>query len=126
MAGSLKAFTYESDEGVLYGVRRDESAAEATSGGTALFAAFASGRPNIATGIKCRYINTVLSTDPNIKKRFEVGRPTVFAAINAGGSIIEGAGGLVSGGTYLVTSKVGEVCRFLTAADTGQIDGDNP
>lgn len=126
MAGSLKAFTYESDEGVLYGVRRDESGGEATFGGASLFASFVAGRPNIATGIKCRYINTVLSTDPNIKKRFEVGRPSVFNSINAGGQIIEAAGGLVAGGTYLVTSKVGEVCRFLTAADTGQIDGDNP
>lgn len=126
MSGSIKAFTYECDDGTLYGVRRDESASEATAGGITLYAPYVAGRASIATGVRERYVNTVLSTDSNIKRVFKIGRAEVFAALTNGSQIIEASGGLANGGTYSVTSKVGERARFLTATDTAQIDGDNP
>lgn len=127
MTGSIRAFLYEDDFGTLYGVRKDESAAEATlSNGSTLYNNYTSGTPAIRTGLKQRYVNTVLSTDPSIKRKFEIGRMTVFNSIVAGTTITEAAGGLAAGGTYNVLSKVGEKSRFLTVADTGQLDGDNP
>lgn len=126
MTGSRKAFAYESDNGVSYGVLRDESKSEATAGGVTLFAPFTNGLANIPTGVSARYVRAVLSTDSNIRRQFEVGRADVFAALSPGSQIVEAAGGLAAGGTYIVTTKVGERARFLSTSDTGQNDGDNP
>lgn len=126
MAGSRKNFGYEADNGTVYGVNKDESKAESTSGGVTLFQPFTAGLPNLPCGLKKRYVNAVLSTDSNIKARFEIGRATVFATLTSGSQIVEASGGLMTGGTWNITGKVGEVMRLLAAGDTGQTDGDNP
>lgn len=126
MTGSRRAFNYQADDGQNYGVVKDESAAEATVGGTVLFGNFTNGTANLPCGIRKRYVNAVLDTDSSIRRKFEVGNRLLFNSITNGTKITEAAGGLAAGGVYSVTNKVGEKARFLTANDTGQIDGDNP
>jgi hypothetical protein len=127
MAGSIRAFEYETDNGQKFGVRQDESASEATLNGVMLMDNYVSGTPQLPCGVKKRYVNTVLSTDPTITKRFVIGDALQFnTSAVAGTSIVEAAGGLSAGGTWNITSKVGERQTFLRSNDTGQIDGDNP
>lgn len=126
MTGSIRNFLYEDSFGNNWGVRKDESSAEALSGSNKLFNDYTAGTQQLPRGIRMRYVNAVLSTDPSIRKRFEIGRQAIFNSVQPGSQIIEAPGGLSMGGTYNVTSKVGEFVRLLTVGDTGQLDGDNP
>jgi hypothetical protein len=125
MTGSRRGFGYETDDGQVYGVNKDESAAEATAGGVTLFPPLVAGSLNLPGGVKKRYVNTVLQGS-TIARRFEIGRSTVFQALTAGNVIVEQGGGLAGGGNYEVLSKVGEKRSFVRGGDTGQTDGDIP
>lgn len=127
MTGSRRAFIYNSDDGSAYGIERDESSGEASAaGGILLLDPYVAGTPTLPCGIRPRYVNAVLTTDSNVRKRFVVGSALTMQGIQGGTPIVEGAGGLAAGGTYNVTSKVGERARLLRTSDTGQTDGDNP
>lgn len=126
MTGSIRSFIYQADDTTNYGVKKDESAGEATVGGVVLFSNYTAGTPRIPVGLRKRYCNAVLSTDSAVRRVFEVGNRALFQTITVGSQIIEAAGGLAAGGTYNVLSKVGERNSFLVVSDTGQIDGDNP
>jgi hypothetical protein len=121
MAGSNVWRTYTTDAGVASSVFRDESNAEAVSGSAPMLTAFAAGNPGLNSLVTPRYVNCVLSTDANRRKRFTVGTLATFNAITAGSTIVEAG---TNGGTWNVTSKVGERIRIPTGTDTGQTDGD--
>jgi hypothetical protein len=124
MSGSLTWRNYKADAGTDHAVFRDESNAEATSStttGTTLLAPLVVGTNSIPGNIKPRYVNTQLSTNPVIKKRFIVGTLAIFSAIAAGASITENTTPVQ---VWNVTSKVGEKIRIPTSVDSGQTDGD--
>jgi hypothetical protein len=124
MSGSIKDFSYTSDDGVKYAVRRDESNGEATVGGAALLGAFTVGATYTPCGLRARYVNTVLSTDARVRKVFTVGTVATFGTISAGSAITEASGGRNPGGVFSVLSKVGERSRLPKVQDTGLDDGD--
>jgi hypothetical protein len=124
MAGSMVYRNYTTDSGVGASLYRDESNAEATSGGTTLLQAFVPGNGGLSGFIKPRYVNTVLSTDPNRRKKFTVGTVALFNSIVSGAQILEGTG--ATGLTWNVSSKVGERAKIPSALDTGLTDGDQP
>lgn len=121
MSGSLTWRTYTTDAGVAVVVFRDESNAESTFGTLPMLTAFTVNAPGLSALVRPRYVNTVLSTDSTRRKRFIVGLISTFNAMNSGAQIVE-TGAL--GGTWNVTSKVGERVRIPTAVDTAQTDGD--
>jgi hypothetical protein len=123
MSGSLTWRTYTGDNGTQYSVFRDESNSEsvASTGVAPLLGAFVVGAPGLPATIKQRYVNTSLSTNSAIKKRFVIGTVSAFGAIVAGTTITENT---TPAQVWNVTGKVGERQRIPTSVDTGQTDGD--
>jgi hypothetical protein len=125
MAGSLKWFNYETDQGVAYAILNDESKAEATisTGGTGL-AEFTTGAETLPRGIRPRYVNCFDTAVPTRKARIKIGDPATFGLITAGTTITEAGGTLSPGATWRVTSKRGEQATLPFSGDTGITDGD--
>jgi hypothetical protein len=123
MSGSLTWRTYTGDNATQYSVFRDESNAEsiASTNVSPMLGAFVLGAGGLPSLIKPRYVNTSLSTNPLIKKRFIVGTLAIFNSITAGTTILENT---TPAQTWNVTGKVGERSRIPTSVDTGQTDGD--
>jgi hypothetical protein len=121
MSGSLVWRTYTTDAGVGSSVFRDESNAESTIGTATCLTAFVAGNPGLNSLVKPRYVNTQFSTDPTRRKRFIIGLLATYNSIGAGSTVVETGS---AGGTWNVTSKVGERSRIPTSVDTGQTDGD--
>jgi hypothetical protein len=118
MAGSLRWFNYTSDAGQNFAVFLDESNSKGvgTPGGSLFPAAFTLA-PQLAAGVKKRYLNCFLATDPTQRRRFYVGTLAAYNALQDGGTIL--AGGL----TWNVSSAQGERRRSPYVGDTGQTDG---
>ncbi len=121
MSGSLVWRTYTTDAGLATVVFRDESNCEAVFGTLPMLTPFTVNAPGLSTLVKPRYVNAVLSTDSNRRKRFIVGLVSTFNAMNAGAQIVEAG---AAGGTWNVTSKVGERGRIPSSVDTALTDGD--
>lgn len=121
MSGSLTWRTYTTDAGVASSVFRDESNAESTVGSATCLTAFVAGNPGLSSLVRPRYVNTQLSTDPTRRKRFIIGLLATYNTIGPGSTVIETG---TAGGTWNVTSKMGERSRIPSSVDTGQTDGD--
>lgn len=120
MSGSRRWFNYESDNGVNYAVELDESNAESNIGGIRLCGDLQAGTPLFPGRAKKRYVNTISTADPNVRRIFWIGEPTVFNALVEGDAIADGAV------TYSILSKRGEQFTFPNPVDSLQLDGDTP
>lgn len=127
MAGSRRFFGYTTDDGVVLAVDQDESNAESAALGFSSVPGAVAERPELrykSTSdfpIQLRYI-LAERTDADgrtVKRKFHVGstgsgtvwQPQVVVAT-------------ISGQTWTITAKVGEVRHYIAFADTGLIDGD--
>jgi hypothetical protein len=136
MAGSLNWFRYQDDAGTSYSIFVDESNAKATCGGVQLCLNRTASSPLLPGGYKKRYVNAVLTSNPNIKRRFHVGNPLAIPQILAGAAFLAGVYP-VAGDTavtpvaWTVGSYRGERSKTppalnTTAGDTGLTDGTAP
>jgi hypothetical protein len=78
MAGALRFFRYDSDDGKEYGFRLDRtnSVATVTVGGQPVFPTLAGGAPIGLTaprGLSPRYANTYSKDDPSRRRKFPIG-----------------------------------------------------
>ena len=136
MAGSLTYRTYVADSGVSYSIKIDESNAQAAvSGGSAspLCPVRTGNFPAPPTGLKYRYLLCFNQAEPDQKRRFTVGDPTVIVSATAPGATLtaEAYPGATdtpgSNVTWIITAYRGEKSRgipAITATDTGLTDGD--
>lgn len=135
MAGSLVYREYESDSGLKYGIRTDESNAESVVGGQVLSLPRTTNTGNVPQGLRPRYVLAFNQDNPAQKKRFIVGNPSAIGPIFAIGSTIitnpstTDGDGVEGTKTFVVTAYRGERINFIPAAggnvsDTGLDDGD--
>jgi hypothetical protein len=120
MSGSLTWRSYTTDAGTVVSLFRDESNSDSKIGANTLLGDLVVGSPGLSNLIKPRYVNTVLSTDATRRKRFIVGTLAIYNTIGAGTQITETGS---AGGTWNISSKVGERSKIPQTADTGQVDG---
>lgn len=118
--GSRRWFEYGADDAQVYAVELDESNAESNIGGIRLCADVVAGTGLLPSRSKMRYVNTVLTTDLNVRRRFWIGEKVVFDNIVPGDAIADG------GDAYTILSKRGEAFTFPNLIDTAQTDGDTP
>lgn len=135
MAGSLSWRRYDSDAGVSYAIKMDESNANATQGtGGVLCAVPTATHPRLPQGVAKRYILCQAIGNPSIRRKFYVGSTTRFAALQAAASTpISGPDYPTSldatGGTAIqwqISYFKGEISKLpaaFNATDTGLTDG---
>jgi hypothetical protein len=136
MAGSLNWFRYQDDSATSYSIFIDESNARATVGGIQLCLNRSAASPQLPAGLKKRYLNATLTSNPSIKRRFYVGNPLAIPQILAGGAFLAGvypvtADTAVAAVAWTITSYRGEKSKTppalnATAGDTGLTDGTAP
>jgi len=124
MAGSLKWFRYTADDGIPYGIFRDESTTELINVAADLTGAIPAAV--LPSNLKPR---TVRIKSPNGLAAREITILSVarYTALNGVTPVVMGANDIDTGLTFTVTSKRGErVSRLPNAVDTGKLDGDQP
>jgi hypothetical protein len=131
MSGSVNWFAYTTDGGVLYSVRADESNARGTILGTRLLTARLARYPCLPRDFRKRYVNTVLASNPRIRRKFWVGNPLAWNKIGSGSIILawfrtseQIQTGRVD--AWRVQSRCGEELILppsISTGDTGLIDG---
>jgi hypothetical protein len=136
MAGSKRWFRYTDDGGTNYSVNLDESNSEATIGGIPLFLNRTAAHPIAPTGLRKRYINAFLTSNPAIKRKFWVGNPLAIAQVGLGGAFLAAvyptsADAASVAVAWTVTSFRGEKSSAppalsVAGGDTGLTDGDVP
>jgi hypothetical protein len=137
MAGSRRWFLYKDDSGTDYSVNLDESNSEATVGGVRLFLNRTIANPLLRKGIKLRYVNAYLQSNPLNKRKFAVGNPLAIPQILAGATITASVYGNPEDGvdtdtfTWVISSYRGEQSSIppavsATSGDSGLVDGDQP
>lgn len=135
MAGSKSWFRYTDDSGTDYSVFLDESNSEATIGGARLLLSRTAAYPLLRKGIKLRYCNAFLTSNPDIKRRFYLGNAAAVAQVFTGANIVAGVyadptdAAAPAGVNWTVTSYRGEEQSIppavsATSGDTGLTDGD--
>ena len=136
MAGSLTYRTYTADSGVSYSIKIDESNAQAAiSGGAAgaLCPVRSGNFPAPPSGLKYRYILCYNQAEPDQRRKFTIGDPTLVVSATAPGATLtaESYPGVNdttgSNVTWIITAYRGEKSRgipAITATDTGLTDGD--
>ena len=133
MAGSKSWRLYETDAGVQYSVKTDESNARAQVTGVAgaLLPSRFGDYPALPNSIKKRYVNTYNQALPTQKRRFFIGTEAVVLSVLTFGATIQGEqypGDLDTEGnivTWVITSYRGEKQNFapgFATPDTGLID----
>lgn len=127
MAGSRRYFGYETDDDVVLAIDQDESNAESAALGFGSVPGAVAERPELRIKstqtfpIEPRYI-LAERTDADgrtIKRKFQVGS-TGAGTVWAPQVVVA----TISGQTWTITAKVGEVRHYIAFADTGLIDGD--
>lgn len=118
MSGSLFWYDYQNDASTNFAVLVDKSNAIATIGTAPLMIVRTTNNPQAPRGLKFRYANAFLQSNPLIKRRFPIGNRTAFTAAAAPGATI-------TSGTdvWVVSSLRGEKFRNVPpfgASDTGQ------
>ena len=122
MAGSLRWFDYESDDGTNWALFADESNVEAVNGAAAAGGAPTGQNYKPPANLKVRY--AVYGRNGGATVRVPVLTLAVYNAL-ATGDIIPDP--FVSGQNLVLIRKRPEVISPLpTVADTGQTDGDSP
>jgi hypothetical protein len=137
MAGSRTWKSYTADNGTVYSVETDESNAEATitsdGADTPLLATRTANSPGKPCGLKMRYANTALSTNPNIRRKFYIGTSAAMIAAGADGATISApiypaaSDAVGTDAVWSIRSLRGEKSRrapAVAATDTGLTDGD--
>lgn len=121
MAGSIRRFDYESDDGNTYRINRDESNTEAlnTDAGAATVA------NKLPDGYETRYALLYNVANPQIKRKVTILKPDDFAAILGGTDYSLAVVGAAPS-NFRVSSLIGERRLDLVSNDTGQNDGDSP
>lgn len=122
MAGSLRAFDYQSDDANQYRIIRDESNTEALNAG---FAPAAEAIFFIPQGYEPRYALLYQVSNPQIKRKVVILNSQIFANILGGTDynlqVIGSAPAI-----FRVSALIGERRTKLVSSDTGQNDGDSP
>jgi hypothetical protein len=135
MAGSLVTVSYKKDDGTFYALKRDESNSRGevwrANGQDKLPLFLPAATPFVGTlppaGFKERFVNTYLSANPKIRRRFPIGNPAALAYVTQVGSYVWAPN--LPGGQperWIITNSVGEKnppnLNFETT-DSGQDDG---
>lgn len=135
MAGSKSWFKYTDDAGVDYSVFLDESNSEAEVSGVRLMPVRTAAHPLLRRGIKLRYCNAYLNSNPVIKRRFYIGSAEAVVEVLSGAGIVAAVYANPADDVsavavnWTVTSYRGEDASIppsldATGGDTGLIDGD--
>jgi len=121
MAGSLRWFDYESDDGTNWALFADESNVEAANGAAATSGAPAGQNYKPPANLKVRFA-VYANTDGTRNIKVPILTQAVYNALTSADTIPD----IVGGGTALtLVRKRPEVISPLpTASDTGLIDGD--
>lgn len=129
MAGSLRWFSYQMDNGNRVGVFLDESNTEAVNGGAANVPP-AGTRPTVQRPVGTRLRTIVYKTADGLRSiRCVALTPTVYNSIPASLSTIPNplpASGTTGGGALQFWDKIPERIKQPRFVDTGLTDGDTP
>lgn len=125
---SMRWFKYTTDEGLVYGVKRDESNTELVNTTGDSSATIAAGTNALPKGYRARFIS-IFSPDGLQKKDCTILSAAQYAAIaigasyNVGGADYSGIEGSAQG--WIVRTKTPELLRRQPFnGDTGNVDGD--
>jgi hypothetical protein len=122
MAGSLRWFTYESDDGTDWALFADESNVEAANGAAATAGAPANQNYKPPSNLKARY--AVYGREGSSTIRVPILTQAVYNALTSADTIPDP---FTTGVDLNLIRKRPEVISPLpTASDTGLTDGDNP
>ena len=121
MAGSLRGFDYESDDGNTYRIFRDESNTEALNAD----AGAPTSTSKVPDGYEPRYALLYQVSNPLIKRKVVILKHDDFAAILGGTDYSLQVVGATAQ-NFRVSSLIGERRIGLVSTDTGQTDGDTP
>lgn len=125
MAGSLRPFIYESDDGKEYSIVRDESNTEIlNAAGQGTSSTPNSSTPNLPRGYEPRYALLYQKDDPRVKRKVVVLNSAIFQDLNGGTDYSLQVVGS-SNKNFRISSLIGERRTSLTVGDTGQNDGDS-
>lgn len=120
MAGSLKYFQYETDEGDTFYIQMDESNGEAV-GNQDVATDPTNFRYAIPRNIRPRRAR-YRSIDGRYSREIPVSTSAILAAVGATITVQDGNGGTIE---LSLVARIGELTRYLPiAADTGIDDGD--
>jgi hypothetical protein len=121
MAGSLRGFDYESDDGEIYRIFRDESNTEALNDNAGAPTATAS----LPRGYEPRYALLYQVSNPQVKRKVTILTTADFADILGGTDYSLAVVGATAQ-NFRVSALIGERRTGLVSTDTGQDDGDTP